>query len=395
MKKINFRLNALLIAFLATFFSAANESSASDLKSITLTVSEKNVSEALALALRIAAKKHLNFDASVQKQIMDSEVIPYASQFISSYKVVSGGGGRSWVNVLATVDLNALQSILVLHAGLFKKNPVRMLVMVRGFKGGAPWKGVAYEESEELLVARVEAETKERAARRKINLIPRIASYQDHLDGVDTNSAALLRAVALKSDVDLVFFVDAKFVETKDDESPVDGLQLQLETALYERNQNIILANSRESMSMLAGEKALLSKNEKVLEGVVNLIDKATHDAFMRAGSKYLAETASASYLTLRVLDPPSMAAVNELKDGVRKIARVNSVVEREIERGRVDYWIDAGFGADALKRELKTIQLENYRVSVRQPSEGMDPLVALVRLEAKKPNEERSGVSQ
>ena len=395
MKKINFKCIALFLVFGFLFTSRGGEVFAADVKSVTLTVSEKSVAEALALALRIAAKKHLNFDATVQKQIMDSEVIPYASQYISSYKVVSGGGGRSWVNVLATVDLNALQSILVLHAGQFKKSPVRMLVMVRGFKGGAPWKGVAYEESEEILVSRVEAEIKERVARRKIMMVPRIASYQDHLDGVDVNSTALLRAVALKTDVDLVFFVDAKFVESKDDESIVEGLQLQLETALYERGQNMILANSRESMAMMAGEKAILSKSDKVLEGVVSLVDKATHDAFMRAGSRYISETSNATYLTLRVLDPPNYAAVNELKEGVRKIARVNSVIEREVERGRVDFWIDAGFSADLLKRELRGLQLENFRISVRQPTEGMDPAVAIVRLDVKKPTEERGGGNQ
>lgn len=353
-------------------------------KSVTLTVSEKSVGDALGLALRLAAKKNLNADGPSQKAIMDAEVIPHASQYISSYKVISGGGGRSWINVSATIDLSALQSILILNSAQFKKSPVKLLVLVRGFKGGAPWKGVAYEESELQLVDRIEAEVKKMAQRRQLTMMPRISSYQEHIENVDVNSSALLRAVALRADADLVLFVDSKFQQVDDDEAIVEGLQLQLETALYERGQNLVLANSKESVPMAAGEKALTSKSEKVYEIVDTLIDKATHDVFMRAGGRFLAENAAEAYLTLRVLDPPNHAAVAELKDSVQKIAKVNSVIEREVERGRLDFWVDAGFGQETLRKELRALQLENYRVSVRQPSEETAPEIVLVRLEPK-----------
>ena len=368
-----------------TLVCGAPSAGATSAKSITLTVSEKSVSDALALALRLAAKKHLNHDGAIQKAGLDAEVIPHSSQYISSYKVISGGGGRSWVNVSATIDLNALQSILILNSGQVQKSPVKLLLLVRGFKGGAPWKGVAYEDAELQLVDRIEAEVKKRAQRRHLTLMPRISSYQEHLENIDVNSSALLRAVALRADADLVLFVDTKFEQANDDEAIVEGLQLQLETALYERGENLVLAHSKESVPMSAGEKALLLKNEKVFEVVDALVDKATHDVFMRAGGRYIAENAAESYLTLRVLDPPNNAAVTELKDNVQKIAKVNSVVEREVERGRLDFWIDAAFGQEVLRKELRGLQLENYRVSVRQPTAETPPEVVLVRLEPKK----------
>lgn len=352
-------------------------------KSVTITVSEKSVADALALALRLAAKKYLNYDSHIQQSVVDNEVLPHSSQYVSSYKVV-GGGPKGQVTLNAMIDLRALQAILVLNNSEFKKSPVKIQLVVKGFRGGAPWRGTSYHENEELLISRIEAEVKEKAGRRKLQVLPRISSYQDHLDSLDLNSAASLRAVALKQDADIVLFVETKFVQSDDDESIVEGTQLQMEAALYERSKNLVLATGKSSIQMAAGERALTAKNERVNESVSELIDKLTHDVLMRGGSRYLAEVSSESYLTLRVLDPPNHSAVTELKEAVSKIAKVNGIVEREVQRGRFDFWIDAAQSLEGLKKELRNTNLENYRISVRQPTEASDREIILVRLESK-----------
>ena len=64
-----------------TLVCGAPSAGATSAKSITLTVSEKSVSDALALALRLAAKKHLNHDGAIQKAVLDAEVMLLAKRF--------------------------------------------------------------------------------------------------------------------------------------------------------------------------------------------------------------------------------------------------------------------------------------------------------------------------
>lgn len=380
---------ALVFALPLLILLQSSAAPASEAKSVVITVAEKSVGEAVGLALRLAAKRGVKMDAVAQKSIIDSEVIPNSSQYVSSYRVV-GGGPRGLINLNATIDLRALQSILAFGSEEFARPGAKVQVMVRGFKGGAPWQRVPYEETEEPVVARVEAGFKEILARRKLQALPRINSYMEHLENVDGQSASLLRGVATRQKADFVIFVAASFVQDTDDESTYEGQRLQLEASFFDQERNLILGTAKESIPLQAGERALSAKNEKVLENVTELVARVGHGVFLRSGSRFLTEVSADKYLTLRIQDPPNHAAIQELKEAITKINKVNSVVEREIQRGRLDLWVDAALSADALRKEIRSLALENFRAVLRPSESGQDPELTVMRLEPKGKEETR-----
>lgn len=355
---------------------------ASAQEAMTVNAADKNVGDALAKALKKAALKKITVPGSTMRSILTDEVAPHSGQFISSYKV-TGGSGKGWVNLETSVDVSALRSIFAMNRENFKSKAPKALILVRGHNGNSVWRGAAYDENEEELAIQLEAAIRARLKRRGIQFLPRLNEYLDFVDEIDENSAATLKAIAQKVDADLVVYIAPDF--RNDPESRRPGLRFFIKGLIYDNQRDLVLGAAEQSVPMWLGERAITSKNEKIMEVIQEHIDNTIHEVFMLSGAKLLSTISSVSYVTLRVVEPPDFFSVDQLREGVGQLKGVRFIVERKIAPGVFDFWVDSEVPMQRLKRELRGMSMNDYSISIlKRADETPEDDTISIRLEKK-----------
>ncbi len=352
-------------------------------ESVSLKVAEKNVGDALALALKLAARRKIKFAGKGLRGILNEEVAPHSGQYVSSYKVL-GGSGRGWVNLEASVDVTALRAIFALSQANFKSKAPKAVIMIKGHNGNSTWRGSAYDELEQELVTLLEASVRARFERRGISFIPRINEYLDFVSDIDESSGPSLRSIAQKVDADLVVYLEPEF--RTGDKPGAGGMRFFLKGLIYDKQRDEILGASEQSVPMWMGERSLKSKNEKITEAVNDHIDSTVHEVFMLSGSRLLANVSSVSYLTIRLVQPPDFPAIDQIRAAMGKMKGVRYVVERKVTPGYFDFWVDSEFGKDRLRKEFRRLDLDGYSVSIikNQETVSSDDVSISIRMEKK-----------
>lgn len=351
-------------------------------ESTVIKVSEKNVGDALALALVMAAKRKVDFSGKNQRPILNEEVAPHSGQFVSSYKVL-GGSGRGWVNLEATVDVTALKSIFAINSSNFKGTAPKAAILVRGHNGNAIWRGSEYDELESDLVSKLEASARVRLERRGFKVLPRISEYLDFVDEINADSGPTMRAIAQRLDADLVLYLAPQFKVGQT--TGASGVRFYISGVMYDRERDLVLSSTEQSMPMWLGEKAIKSKNEKVTEALMEHVDNTVHEVFMLGGSRLQADIASVSYVTVRVLTPPDYFALDQFRTNMQQVRGVRTIVERKITPGEFDFWVDSEISRDRLAKEIRGLVLENYSVTSAANVGTADEASIAIKLERKK----------
>src|SRR5690606_4855626 len=106
----NRRLGAVFyLLALALVFSGSKARAESEI--VSAVGSGKEVSDAMGAALRSVVSKHFKKDQAPGLQgILQSEIIPNASSFVQSYRLLDGKRGQS-VAISANVDLSVIQAL--------------------------------------------------------------------------------------------------------------------------------------------------------------------------------------------------------------------------------------------------------------------------------------------
>ncbi len=79
---------------------------------VTVNAYGHEVSDAIVAAVRSAVSQNFKGYPGYSKQILDEEIVPAASQLVSSYKVLEGSDGSSNVNISAVVELSLVHNML-------------------------------------------------------------------------------------------------------------------------------------------------------------------------------------------------------------------------------------------------------------------------------------------
>ena len=353
----------------------------------TLQVSGPTVNDALRTALSLATRKYIKIEPAIRDAILVEEILPKAAQFVSSYKMLGGNSTGGYVSVSTDVDVSALRSVYGFNSRSlgFDKTP-KILLVTKGFSGGSAWEGIAYSDVDTNFAKMLEALAVSSFSRRKFEIISKYEGSLVRIGNISESLAKeILQILASNTQAQYVFGVETKFDDFVNDEGQHQGQHLILKAALFSAKQNAIIASFQTHIPMAAGERAIITHaaDEKIKDQISFLL----LNIFTQAGKiESSAEGVGDPGIVLRVLNPPSNQAINELRLGIESLKSVESIVERRIKHGEFDFKVETNLGLSGLERELQKLNLENFTVSVQPSRKSPDTVrMAVVKLAANK----------
>ena len=340
-------------------------------KNATLTVQDKSVLGALYSVTRNALEKSLAVDNSQKEIIFQEEVKPNIYDIIPSHKVlrrIKNSKGETLLDVLVEVDMSSLHSLFAFNSTYLKDDSLRAVIAIRGYEGGKPGNKKGHTKGENNLNDWIASSMSNYLDRRLFQLIlySNELSAQSYIEE-DFDLKATFKNIAERTDANLVIFLEPKFEYITKKPRNRKSMHFHMKTSFYERSSDLILLTLTKSTPMWLGKNAPTTKNKKIIEKLKGFINYFTYSTFKMAGIKYLAHMNKSESLILRVVNPPDYQSLQEFKKYLLKVLpSLESIMERELGKGRVDYQVKLGKTKEqSLMSAIKSMSLENYSVFI------------------------------
>jgi hypothetical protein len=344
----------------------------------------RDVTEATSSLLRNAVSKYLRDEpAAITNPIVQHEIIPNASSFVQSYKVLEGSKGGS-VSLSANVDLDVLRALFsVRPERLGETKGVKALVVVRGARipesMGGQNPGNAYKG--------LEAAAAERLARRQFTPVMLAPGELQELGiGEDVTSPELLRGLGAKKEARLVLGVASKY-ETFDNENAhsKDERILLTATLVDVKAGNVVGRSSvhvtnprtRRDYYVQDLQKILLEESKDLFQDVIVAVGK-------RLGREGMKE----EFALIRIQYPQNAPLIGKFRSVLEGLPGVKSVLEYSAHRGSFDLALRPALTEKDLVKGLRAQPPEDFAVTILEnvsatAEEGVKPTL-LVRLTPK-----------
>lgn len=334
----------------------AAASSAWAVNVVTVTATGKDLSEAMAAAVRAAVAGNLPKERNQLRSMTESELVPFASQLVNSYKIASESGGAVTIN--ADIDLDELRALVALSpkaVGSSEKD-AKGLVLLRAPQVNAREGDWGYAKG-------IEQVMRDRLQRRRFKPIKPDAEGSEQFSA-DTSvlQPELLRAEAQRTGAGVVLSLLITSGSQENENSHRSEERLFLQAQLFDANKGQVLAKAKTSIPQL------LAKKEELERLLREKGDELLQDIFIQAGSRFVGATESAKGgLVLRVLDPPSFRAVNALRLALEEQKDIRGITERRILRGSYEFQVRTSMNASALAAKVRSLTLDGFEISLEQ----------------------------
>ena len=359
-----------LILF-CSFFALQFSANASVYKNQKVVIQDSTVLSALHSAALNALEKNTSIGNSQKEIIFQEEIKPYIYEIIPSHKVLKrskNSNGSSLLNVLVELDVTSLYSSFVFNKVNLKDASLRAVVAVAGYEGGKPGSEKEYTEGERKLADRINSSIRAHLERRSFEFIPYSSEFstQSYV-GEDFDLDSTFKNIANKTDSNIVIFLEPKFKVIIKKPRNRRSMHFHIKSTVYERSSDAILTSFSKSTPMWLGKRSATTKNEKIVEKLERFINYFSHSIFRHAGTKYLANIHKSENLTLRVVAPPDYQSLEDFKKYLlRTLPSLESIMEKELRKGRVDYRVELGeTKEETLISAVKSMKLESYSVFV------------------------------
>lgn len=373
--------NAYLLALLALGLA---HSALAETGEVSAIGNGRDVGEATLSLLRNSVTKYFTDEpAAITRPILQNEIIPNASSFVQSYKMLEGSKGGA-VSISANVDLDVLRALFSLRPDrMGEEKGAKALVVVRGARIPEAMGGAAPANPYLAL----EQAAKERFSRRQFEpLVLGANELQEMGIGDDVTSPELLRGLGAKKEARLVLGVASHYESFENENAHGKDERLLLTATLVDVKAGTVIGRSsihvtnpktRRDIYVSDLQKVLLEESKDLFQDVI-----------VSAGKRLAKEGTKEEFALVRVQYPPNALLVSRFRTALEAVKGVKSVVEFSAHRGAYDFALRPALAEAALVKSLQSQELPEMAITILQTTdavveEGPRP-VLLVRLSPK-----------
>lgn len=342
----------------------------------------KDVPEAIISLLRSAVGKYFGGgeSAALARNVLQNEIIPNASAFVQSYRIVESGRGA--VSLSANVDLDVIRALLILTpAQLGDSEGARAFVAVKGARlpegAAVPAKpGGAVPNPYQVL----ETAAKDRFVRRQFTVATLGAEETQSLGaGEDVAAPELLRGLGAKAGARLALGISSRYESFENENSHNKEQRIVLTATLLDVKTGALLGRSSVNVSEPKSRKEQYAADlqRSLAEEGKDLF----HDVLVSAGKKFFRGSEQEGFTLLRVQYPSNAQLVSKFRALLEANKAMKSVVEYSITRGAVDFAVRPAMKDAALAKVIKALSSEEINVTLVEnagQAEAKAPMVVV-----------------
>lgn len=342
----------------------------------------RDASEAIVSLLRAAITKNFKDEPAVlTKAVLQNEIIPNASSFVQSYRILEGGKSGH-VALSANLDLDILRALFALTpARLEAGENAKALVVVRGAKlpTNVPAAKGATAPADPFLV--MEAAARERLARRQFEVVSLpAADLQATGSGDDPASPELLRGLASRAGARVAIGISARYEDFENENSHNKETRVVVSATLVDSRTGAVLGRSALSVGEPKGRR------DQYVADLQRTLAEESKDLFQEllvaGGRKFARSSGAAGFSLVRVAYPSNAMLVAKFRALLEGAKGIRSVVEYGATRGALDFAVRPPMEAPALAKLVKGLASEEIVISTPEAAtatEGSGVVPALV----------------
>lgn len=341
--------------------------------------------EATLSLLRIAVAKYFKDEpAPLTKAVLQSEILPNASSFVQSYKVLESRPGS--VSISANVDLDVIRALFTLRAEkIGEANGAKALVVVKGAR--IP-DSLTTPASTLNPYAAIELALKERLTRRQFTpAVLTAEELQESNAGDDAASAELLRGLGAKAEARIAVGVSSRYETFENENSHSKDERIVLSATMVDVKSGTTIGRStahvgnpkvKRDQYNVELQKLLVEESKDLLQ-----------ELFVMAGKRFSKDAGQEEQTIVRVVRPENAFLVSRFRTVLESVKGVKSVLEFQAIRGSFDFRLKPSLGAAEILKGLKDQAPEDLAITEAQgekPAEGELAPKVYVQLAAKVP---------
>lgn len=356
----------------------------------------RDTGDAIANLLKVTVAKYFkSHPAPLTKSVLQSEILPNASSFVQSYKILEGGRSGA-VQLSASVDLDVLNGLLSLTPkSLGEEGPAKALVAVRapklpdaavsGMKPPAPGAKPADP------FAPLASAARERLSRREftdVSLTPE--ELQAVGAGDDFASPELLRGMGAKAGARVAFGISGRFETYENENSHNRDERLVLTATLVDVKAGNVLG--RASVNVVSPRSR---REQYVADLQRNIVEESKdlfQDVLVSAGRRLVKPEGPAGFSVVRIRFPSNNGLVMKFKALLETVPGVRSVTEHSIMRGQFDLAVRPAMSETNLRKAVAGLQSADIQIALLEAEAESSPAAVMVKLapkeEAQSPEE-------
>jgi len=357
------RLSAYL---LAAFSMIAAFPSFADSGVVSAVGTGRDSTEAISNLLKSTVGKHFReHSPQLLRAVLQFEILPNASSFVQSYKIIEGGRGSS-VSLSAAVDLDVINGLMSLSPkALGEAEGGKALVLVKGPK--PPDAAIAGMKAGTAIADPFQAlatGARERLSRREFtDAILTAADMQAVGAGEDLTSPELLRGMGSKAGARLVLGISGRFETYENENSHNKDERLVVSATLVDVKVGSVIARS--SVHVVSPK----SRREQYLADLQrNLVEEGKdlfQDLLVAAGRRLVKTEAHTDFSVVRVQFPSNSGLVQKFRSLLESVPGVRSVTEYSVRRGKFDLAIRPALAEAALAKAIAGLQSADISITV------------------------------
>lgn len=348
----------------------------------------KESPEAINSLLRSVVAKYFKDEPdALTKSVLQNEILPNASSFVQSYKILEGGRGSS-VSLSANVDLDIIRALLSLTpASLGETGPVKAFVVAKGARlpdgAQAVKAGAAPIDPYGVL----DSAARERLSRRQFEVMRLTPEeYAALTPGDDVAAFELLRGLGARAGARVALGISSKYESFENENSHNKEQRIVLSATLVDVKTGTVLGKSSANVTEPRGRRDQYAADlQRILaeEG-----RDLFHEAFVSAGKRLNKSSGKEEFSVVRVEKPANALLLGKFRTLLESVKGVKSVVEYSAARGFFDFALRPAQKESALAKSLKALASDDLVVTVLDApaadEEGAKAPAAAVTLTAK-----------
>jgi len=376
---------------LAAFFLIPASLALGETGVVTAVGTGRDPPDAIANLLKATVGKHFrDHPAALSKAVLQAEILPNASSFVQSYKILEGGRPGS-VSLSAAVDLDVINGLMSLTPkSIGEGEGAKALVLVRGAKlPDSVVSGLKPGAPDPFNVLATGA--KDRLLRRDfVEATLSAAEIQAVGAGEDITSPELLRGMGAKAGARIVLGITGRFESYENENSHNKDERLVISATMIDvKGGNVV---SRASVNVISPK----SRREQYITDLQrNLSEESKdlfQDVFVTAGRRLVKTESTLGFVVVRVQFPSNNIYVQKFRSLLEAVPGVRSVAEYSVRRGKYDFAVRPALTEAVLAKAIAGLQSAEMSITLLQAlshdadSASQAPLVS-VKLSPKESN--------
>lgn len=330
--------------------------------------SGRDATEATLSLLRITVAKYFKDEpAALTRNVLQNEILPNASSFVQSYKVLEGGKSGA-MSISANVDLDVLRALFSLRADkLGEQAGAKVLLIVKGARIPDSLTTPAVTLNP---YAALELAAKERLSRRQF--APVMLSQEDLVDsgaGDDVASAELLRGLGAKAEARLAMGISSRYETFENENSHSKEERLAITAVLVDVKSGIAIARSSAHISNPK------TKRDQYAIELQKVLAEESKDLFQElivmAGKRLTKDSGKEELSVVRVQYPISGWLVSRFRTALEGVKGVKSALELGAARGRFDLAVKPALSEAELSKGLQAQTFEDFAITLVPAAEA------------------------